>query len=185
MVAADVNGDGKPDLISANYNTSSVSVWTNNGSQGLRFVCWTISGNPSTGPNPHRVTVADLNGDGKPDVIVANASIHQLTLLTNNGSGTFGAYASVGVDSGGAGDVVMADVNGDGRPDLVSANNTANTLTVITNSKQRLCICVQQHPDSQRRHLRAVLRGGSGSGWRRQAGSGDSELQQQYRYLCC
>jgi hypothetical protein len=132
VVVADVNGDGKPDLISANYTAgaaSSVTLWTNNGSGGFVF-----SANFAGGLNPRRVTVADLNGDGKPDLIVANALIHQLTLLTNNGSGVFGAYTSAGVDLGGAGDVVMADLNGDGRPDLISANSTNNTLTVVTNS---------------------------------------------------
>ncbi|MDR3456984.1 MAG: VCBS repeat-containing protein [Verrucomicrobiae bacterium] len=136
VVAADINGDGKIDLISANYNASaasSVTVWTNNGLGG--FV---VSATAAGGTNPRRVTVADLNGDGKPDLIVANYNTQLLTLLTNNGSGGFSLSATIIVGTGGAGDVVMADVTGDGRPDLISANSGANTLVVFTNDSSSL-----------------------------------------------
>ena len=59
VVAADVNGDGKVDLISANYNDNTLSVLTNSGSGG--FV---VASSPGVELNPRSVVAADVNGDG-------------------------------------------------------------------------------------------------------------------------
>src|ERR1017187_6031818 len=67
VAAADVNGDGKLDLISANYYGNSLSVLTNNGSGG--FV---LAGTYPVGQYPFYVAAADVNGDGKVDLISAN-----------------------------------------------------------------------------------------------------------------
>ena len=81
---ADVNGDGKIDLVSANHGASSLSVMTNNGSGG--FV---LSSSPTIGTLSQLVIAADVNGDGKPDLISANTGNNTLSVLTNNGSGSF------------------------------------------------------------------------------------------------
>ena len=66
VAGSDVNGDGKLDLISANCNTNTLSVLTNNGSGG--FV---LATSPVVGNSP-LVVAADVNGDGKLDLISAN-----------------------------------------------------------------------------------------------------------------
>ena len=68
VAVADVNGDGKLDLITANYYSSSLSVLTNNGSGG--FV---LSGTYTVGSLPSQVVAADVNGDGKLDLICRNS----------------------------------------------------------------------------------------------------------------
>ena len=78
VAAADVNGDGKVDLISANIYGNSLSVLTNNGSGG--FV---LATNLSVGSGPNWVTAADVNGDGKVDLISANGGNNTLSVLTN------------------------------------------------------------------------------------------------------
>ena len=83
VIAADVNGDGKVDLISANFNVSSLSVLTNNGSGG--FVLASTS-KLKDGSNPQSVCAADVNGDGRVDLITANLNDSTLTVLTNSGS---------------------------------------------------------------------------------------------------
>jgi hypothetical protein len=128
VTAADVNGDGKVDLISANYAANTLTVLTNNGSGGFM-----LASSPAVGSHPNSVTAADVNGDGKPDLISANFSASTLTVLTNNGSGGFVLASSPGVGTGPF-SVVAADVNGDGKPDLISANYSASTLTVLTNN---------------------------------------------------
>ncbi len=128
VTVADVNGDGFPDLISANYSSSTLSVLTNNRSGVFR-----LASTLSVGSNPEAVLAADVNGDGHPDLITANQFGNTLTVLTNNGGGSFGLAASpaVGVNPC---SVTAADVNGDGLVDLIAANQTSATLTVLTNN---------------------------------------------------
>src|SRR5665213_1019170 len=128
VVAADVNGDGKEDLITANYGTNTLTVLTNNGSG--RFV---LASSPSLGVQPRSVVAADVNGDGKMDLITANASANALLVLTNNGSGGFVLSTLTFVGTSPI-SVVAADINGDGKVDLISANYDADTLTVLTNN---------------------------------------------------
>jgi UTP-glucose-1-phosphate uridylyltransferase len=127
VVAADVNGDGKIDLISANEKTDTLTVLTNDGYGG--FV---VSASPTVGNGPASVVAADVNGDGKIDLISANENTDTLTVLTNDGYGGFVVSASPTVGNGPA-SVVAADVNGDGKLDLISANAIDSTLTVLTN----------------------------------------------------
>jgi hypothetical protein len=128
VTAADINGDGKVDLICANYGSNTLSVLTNNGSGG--FV---NAGTYTVGTNPVSVAAADVNGDGRMDLICANYGSNTLSVLTNNRSSHFvtaGTYA-VGVHPW---SVTTADVNGDGKPDLISANFGANTLSILVNT---------------------------------------------------
>lgn len=134
ILAADVNGDGKKDLvcvISSVFNTpSKLSIFTNNGSGG--FI---LSSKPQVGVHPNSVVAADLNEDGQVDLICANASIPgTLTVLTNSGGGRFGSYGTLNVNSS-PNSVVALDVNGDNKVDLIYAYNDAsgNTLSVLTN----------------------------------------------------
>jgi hypothetical protein len=128
VVAVDVNGDGKVDLISANYNHSSLTVLTNNGNG--------VFGTNATfyvGYQPVSLVATDVNGDGKVD-LVCYCSSGSLKVLTNNGSGSFvnaGNYAAGTYNT--YGQTIAADVNGDGRVDLVGPG-VDNPLIVLTNA---------------------------------------------------
>jgi hypothetical protein len=76
------------------------------------------------------VAVADVNGDGHPDLVVANKYGASLSLLLGNGDGSFRAAQNF---TAGANpfSVAVADLNGDGRPDLVVANEGSNTVSVL------------------------------------------------------
>jgi hypothetical protein len=128
VVAADVNGDGKLDLVCANQNDNTLSVLTNIGNGSFM-----LAKNLAVGSGPISVCSADVNGDGKPDLISGNYSANTLTVLTNDGSGNFlvsGTY-STGTHPY---SVVAADVNGDGKLDLMCANQGDSTITVLTNN---------------------------------------------------
>ncbi len=79
VVAVDINGDGWPDLITvnsgANEDASSLTILTNNGSGvfGL-YANITTDTQPAINSDPDYITAADVNGDGKPDLIVAESS---------------------------------------------------------------------------------------------------------------
>ena len=112
VTAADVNGDGKIDLICANYYDSTLTVLTNNGSGKFGFnATLTVGGNPTS-------VTAFTNVYGRLDLICANYAANSLTLLTNNGSGIFGSNATYSVGNGPI-SVTAADVNGDGRMDCL------------------------------------------------------------------
>lgn len=138
VAAADVNGDGKLDLVvaGANANTSagSVGVLLGNGDGTFQAIHNYSSG----GFFAFSVAVADINGDGKPDLIIANNCGDILNCFNNqdngsigvllgNGDGTFQAAQTY--FSGGfyANSVTVADVNGDRKPDLVVANRCLTT----------------------------------------------------------
>jgi hypothetical protein len=130
VAIADVNGDNKPDLVVANWCTdntcvaSSVGVLLGNG-DGTFPAAVTY---PSGGFLANSVAIGDVNGDGKPDVVVGNGNTSttvaagNVGVLLGNGNGTFQtavAYSRAGV---GATSVVISDVNGDGKLDLAVAN---------------------------------------------------------------
>jgi hypothetical protein len=131
VTTADVNGDGKPDLISANSGDTTLSVLTNDGTGNFTLAS---SPNAGTGNNPICVTTADVNGDGKPDLICANNNYFPgtLTVFTNDGSGGFVIASSLNVGNGPC-SVTAANINGDNKPDLICANAGDGTLTVLTN----------------------------------------------------
>jgi hypothetical protein len=76
------------------------------------------------------VTVADVNNDGHPDIIVANTFSGNVGVLLGNANGTFGAQTTFPVGSGPS-FVAVGDVNGDGIPDLIVANTGDNTISVL------------------------------------------------------
>jgi len=120
VAAADVNGDGRVDLICANENDGTVSVLTNNGVGG--FV---TAGTYAAGTQPSSVLTVDVNGDGKVDLIVGNISYNgKFLVLTNDGSGGFGNARTYGptygpVTAEGVRGIAAADFNGDGKVDIV------------------------------------------------------------------
>jgi hypothetical protein len=128
IVATDVNGDGKIDLITANSDDNAVTVFTNNGQGNFSLSC-----NVAAGNSPNFVTASDLNGSGKPDLIVVNFGDKTLTILTNAGAGVYGVSTNLG--TGLFPECVRAaDLTGDGKPDFVVSLNGEDALTVFKNT---------------------------------------------------
>ncbi|HUB09660.1 MAG TPA: FG-GAP-like repeat-containing protein [Myxococcales bacterium] len=76
------------------------------------------------------MAVADFNGDGQPDIAVANAGSGTVGVLTNAGGGTFGAQVTYQAGTTPLA-VAVGDFNGDGRPDLGVVNNGDGTVSVL------------------------------------------------------
>jgi len=130
VTAVDINGDGKPDLVSVRGNPSFLYTWTNNGN-GI-FVS---NASYAVGSFPYHVIGADINGDTKPDLITANNSGHSLTVLTNDGTGRFVLSATLAYGSGYAPHGVAAgDLFNHSCLDLVSANSQNASFTVWSNT---------------------------------------------------
>jgi hypothetical protein len=120
LQVADVNGDGKLDLVFISFNQGNGQVFVSLGSGGGAFGTAT----PITGPGAviSQVVTGDFNGDGKVDIAVAiyaSNAVGSVGVLFGNGDGTFAtsAVTSVGVNSPIA--LATADFNGDGKLELI------------------------------------------------------------------
>jgi hypothetical protein len=130
VAVADVNNDGKPDLISANNNSDTLTVLTNNGS-GVFGSNATL--NVGSGPS-FVLAVTNVDGQGHMALISANSASTNLTVLTNNNSGVFGFKATLNVGLQPECVAVVTNFDGHGHMALVSANAGSNTLSVLTNN---------------------------------------------------
>jgi hypothetical protein len=120
VAVADVNGDGKPDIVAAN---SVVAVLLGNGDGTVQTAVTYVLGSPAGS-----VAVADVNSDGKPDIVVADTVA---TILPGNGDGTFRTGMSYGSGGGVADFAAVADLNRDGKPDLIVANSEGNSGVLL------------------------------------------------------
>ncbi len=119
IVAADLNGDGKMDLLTTDAYDSDLTVLLGNGDG-----TFTPAPKPSTGGYPDCIAVGDYNGDGKPDIAFTNYYDGTLTIQFGNGDGTFtaGTTYTTGADPR---QVMTGDFNGDGNLDLAISRDSS------------------------------------------------------------
>jgi Ca2+-binding RTX toxin-like protein len=135
---ADVNGDGKLDILTANSLDKTISVLLNNGGNTFKPAANFFIG-PRTIDSPQAFALADMTGDGKLDLVVADTGLsdvsgYTISVLPGNGDGTFGA--PVMFDTGySPTDVAVADLNGDGSPpDVLATNFNDGSFSVLLNN---------------------------------------------------
>ena len=136
IVVADLNGDGKPDIVSANLNANDLTVFFQTGSGHFRSTPVVLGDLASTG-GAISVDVADLDGDGLLDLVSANSVSQSLTIFYQRAPGTFdpvpfpvGRYPLTIAPVS----VVAADLDGDGRVDLACADSTGNDIKIFFQS---------------------------------------------------
>lgn len=120
VLTADLNGDGRDDIIRTdNSGGSLVSVFYSTG-QGTFSARQTlaISGNFFSGD------VGDINGDGRIDFVMNNSGPHTVVVAINNGGGSFSISGTWAV-AGNPNDVKLGDLNGDGSLDFVTGGGSS------------------------------------------------------------
>lgn len=125
VAAADLNGDGIPDLAVANSGSNTVSILLGNGDG-----TFTLKSTLSPGNGPGSLAVGDFNNDGTVDIAVGNVVDSTVQVLLGNGDGTFRAVASnVGTVSPVS--ISVGDFNQDGNLDVAAANYLEPTVSVL------------------------------------------------------
>ncbi len=126
---ADLDGDGTPDMVVANEFANSASVLLNNGDGTFAPTQYY-----ATGEEPRNVAIADYDRDGDLDLAFANGSafVSTLTVLLNNGDGTFATPVPVPSRTW-MNALAAGDLNGDGKPDLAAISNRDDSIVVHLN----------------------------------------------------
>jgi len=146
LAAADLNGDSKPDLVTANQGTNTISVFFGNGDGTFQTPT-----NYATGNAPVYVALGDFNNQGALDIAVANNgaptannSGNSVTIYYNQISttniplGTFVSGATRDFSAGnGPTAIVVADFNLDGLADLAITDEADNAVTILFNAGQQ------------------------------------------------
>jgi len=116
VYAADVDGDGDLDVLSASQDDDKIAWYENDGSQA--FTEQVIS---TTADGAWSVYAADVDGDGDLDVLSASNNDSKIAWYANDGSQTFTEQV-ISTTAAGAVSVYAADVDGDGDLDVLSAS---------------------------------------------------------------
>ena len=126
---ADLNGDGKLDLVTSLYLTDSVSVQLGNGDGTFQPATDILI---ATGFGPAEVHAVDL-GNGAMDLIVASFNLNQIAVLLGNGNGTFQPpeLYTVGSATNTPTSLTTGDFNHDGNVDVAVANTGDNTVSIL------------------------------------------------------
>ncbi len=123
LAAADLNGDGLLDVVSASFDDGALNVFFNNkGSPGTFNPAVSLNS-----PGASQVAIADMNGDGLPDLVSADFNV---SLFVQTSAGTFAPPISL--YSGGANWVALGDLNGDGAPDVALVDNVGVKVLMHT-----------------------------------------------------
>ena len=124
----DVNGDGLLDIVSANFSSNTAGVILGQPIGGFATVSTYSTGAGST---PTNVTLGDVNGDGRLDIVTANENSQTAGVLLGQASG----FAAVNTYSAGNSafprGVALGDVDSDGRLDIILTNNQRNDVGVL------------------------------------------------------
>lgn len=132
--AGDLDADGKPDLVISKLKQNAlpaISVFKNNSTTGGALF-FTHTSEYALGQEAAGVAITDMNGDSKPDVIVANGTNNGIVSIFRNDAtpGTIALQSAANYSTGtDPVRVVAGDLNGDGKPDLVTANRLTNLFT--------------------------------------------------------
>ncbi len=126
LQTADLNTDNKLDVVVANVDRNTITVFVGNGLGGL-----SAGTNFDAEPRPLDPTIADFDGNGTLDVVVANSS-SVISFYSGDGAGSLNApvFYSASVFPNG---LAKADFNQDNKPDLAVLSGTASGVSIIKN----------------------------------------------------
>lgn len=134
VTVADIDGDGRVDIISSNQDDNTVSVLRNTTTGTTVSFATKVDFTVST--TPEDITAGDLDGDGRPEVAVSCSNSNAVSVLRNTSTtGTISFAAKTDLATGGfPWGIAIADLNDDNKPEVISSNLTPNTVSVFKNN---------------------------------------------------
>ncbi len=117
IVAGLLNNDVYPDVVTANSGTNNISYLTGAAGGNLSLYM-SLSPDSAATPSPGSVALADMNGDGYPDIVVANDFSSTIGVLLSNKAGGFTLKGDYPTGVAGPRDIAIGDFNGDGKLDV-------------------------------------------------------------------
>ncbi|SHI33515.1 Por secretion system C-terminal sorting domain-containing protein [Hymenobacter daecheongensis DSM 21074] len=133
VALGDIDGDGDLDLVVANNQSASVSVFSNDGTALFTSLA---TASVAVGQYPYAVALGDVDNDGDLDLLASNTSSNTVSIRLNNGSSVFTAPAlnaecPVAFRPQG---IALGDVDADGDLDFVTASSNGNMVSVRLNT---------------------------------------------------
>ena len=128
VALGDVSGDALPDLIMTHDDINLMTTLLGDGRGGFAAA-------PSSpfdlGQRAYKLVAADVNGDGRADLVIGTEASDSVTVLLSNERGGYTPAVGSPYTAGRNPRVAVGDVNGDGRPDIITANNGSGEITVL------------------------------------------------------
>ncbi len=125
LYAADLNADGKQDLIVANKTSQTISFLENTSATGT--ISFASKSDFTTTNAPTKISVNDMDGDGKPDLVIANSSLNTaVDVFLNNSTGnsfSLETRQTVNTKSAPLYDMATGDLDGDKKIDIIECEN--------------------------------------------------------------
>lgn len=133
VVVCDIDGDGSPDILTANSESSDVSVLVGDGEGGFRPAAGTSL---LTGIASHLIACGDLTGDGHLDVAVTSHDSHDVVILPGDGEGGLDPESRFRIPALEAGEphnhgLLVVDLDGDGDLDITTTNQVDESASVL------------------------------------------------------
>ena len=142
VAIADLNGDGRPDLIISNFHSNTVSVLLGRGDGTFKSAV-----DYAAGSGPISVGVGDFNGDHKLDLVVVNETSNDASVLLGNGDGTFQTQVVYPTGVGGNPlSVAVGDFNRDHILDLAVADFHTEQVSILLGNGDGTFQSVKAYP---------------------------------------
>lgn len=136
VAIADIDGDGKPDVVVTNVNANTVSIFKNTTSGGI--ISFAPKVDFATATQPSGIAITDIDKDGKPDVVINTINLEgYVSILRNTGSiGTISFASRVDIQAigGSIEEIRTADIDGDDKPDIVLPDFASNVIKIFRNT---------------------------------------------------
>jgi hypothetical protein len=131
VFAADMDGDGDMDIVSASMNDDTIAWYENDGAANPS---WTAADIDTNADGAYDVHVADMDNDGDLDILSASQSDHTIAWYeNNNGDGSSWSAANIDTNAASAKSVFAADMDNDGDMDILSASYNDDTIAWYEN----------------------------------------------------